>query len=321
MAGLEQGQVLGAVEGMRFRLLAKYGVMCAVGALGALMTPSASACSTIAPPPALNGYPSDGATDVPTDVVPFYKSIYSTSLNDATFSLTSATGEAMVARATTAQLDTYELRFEQELQPNTTYTLVTDVPDPVAEAQVRSLSLTFTTGGGPVSTAPAKPEGSLQHYQFASQPRSSCSPSGQGTCVAVSGLPVESSEIDEFGQDNSVSLYTEPWFTNLSGINQGTNFRCVKLRTRAPNATYSEPLVLCGEGAPLITIRGSENIACTSQGITQDGLPIMNVGAGGGCSLALHDKRSAHEAFGALLALAMLARFRKSRRERPTNPE
>ncbi len=57
---------------------------------------------------------------------------------------------------------------------------------------------------------------------------------------------------------NGRILRREPWFSDLTGLVSGTGAPCVKLRTRAANATYSSPVVLCGTGLPLFTIRGSE---------------------------------------------------------------
>jgi len=218
--------------------------------------------------------------NVPTDVVPFYdaSSAPQSDLESAEFTLTSAPGDTLTAQPARAQLNTTELTIERALQPNTTYTLVAKLSKPSGPDYVESLSLTFTTGAGPVSAPPAPPQGFLRHYRFAEPPHSSCGPWEEGTCVALTaGLPVEEIEVDEFGQDDQWTyLRREPWFIDLTGINQGTNFRCVKLRTRAPNAVYSSPLVLCGADAPLFTLRGSTNIECTAQGLTQDGALVTN---------------------------------------------
>jgi len=327
--------------------------------LGLAGTRTAAACSTLPPASALRGYPSDGEVEVPTNVVPFYDaaSAYGTPLEHATFTLTSSAGESLTAQAARAQVATTELTIESELQPNTSYTLVASFDEPAGPDFVETLTLAFTTGAGPASSAPpAPPRGFLRHYLFADQPRSSCSPSEQGTCVAVSaGLPVEATNVDDVGQENSLKfLYRESWFTDLSGITQNTNFRCVKLRTRGANAVYSEPLVLCGADAPLFAIRGSENIGCTPQGLTQDGALVTSSagaaqggagqgGAGGSpsasgaagagmggadqvgapaspsakssaCNLAPGRKSSSNPALGALLALALATLF--SRRAR-----
>lgn len=242
----------------------------------ALFERSAQACSIAAPPPALSGSPSQGDVDVPTDVVPFYE-LYAAGIDNpqqASFQLKSAAGDAIALRAEQTHVWTFALVPEQPLQPQTAYTLSATVPASVNGGETTLLQLTFTTGNGPVATTPEPPQGSLQHYRFSQPAQSSCSPARSGTCVAItSGFPVEATDVDEFGQALSSYLYRGPWFTNLSGIDQGTNFTCVRLRTRAPNGAYSTPVDLCGAGAPLLTLSGSEDIACTAAGITNDELP------------------------------------------------
>jgi hypothetical protein len=276
--------------------------------------------------------------EVPTDVVPFYDASNVSDLVLADFTLTSSAGDAIVAQAAARQLYTVDLELEKTLQPNTTYTLVASLDAP--SGYHLTDSVTFTTGAGPASAVPAPPQAFLQHYQF-DQPRaSSCSPMAEGTCVAVTGgLAIEETPLDEFGQEwRSVYLHRGPWFTNLSGINQGTGLRCVKLRTRGANAVYSSPVELCGAEAPLFTLRGSERIACTSQGMTQDGAlvtasrggPEGSAGSSGteidsppgsapgtaGCSMTPLSRASASSALSALFALALAARFRRARRAR-----
>src|SRR6478752_7879491 len=330
------------------------GAACAALVLGVLGTLPAAACLGVAPPPALIGYPSDGDVEVPTDVVPFYDLSYPLSaLTSADFTLSSSAGDAIGLQSATAQRNILDLTLGKTLEPNTTYTLSATLQHVEGGSDVVD-TVTFTTGAGPVSGLPAPPQAFLQHYQFGQPLASSCSPWAEGTCVAVSdALPIEETSIDEFGQEDfTVYLHQKPWFTDLSGINQGTPFRCVKLRTRAANATYSAPLVLCGADAPLFTLRGSERIACTSQGLTQDdalvtasaggpsgssagsggaaqaGAPAGSAGAApagapelpsqkaSACSLGSPSKSSASPALGALFALALVARFRRTRRAR-----
>jgi hypothetical protein len=321
----------------------------AVLAIGVFDNRTASACSWITPPPALRGYPSDGAEGVPTDVVPFFSN--EVDLRDATVILTSAAGDAIAARLASAQQAIIEVTFEKALQPNTTYTLVAKLGRPAGPESVESLSLSFTTGAGPVSAVPAPPEANFHSYRFGHRV-SNCSEM-EGTCVAVtSALPVEATVTDAAGNHSEyVHLRSEPWFSDLMGTSD-----CLKLRTRAPNATYSLPIVLCGEDVPPFTICGSERILCTSEGITHDGallpaaaggsngfsagaacpkeaggMATSNAGQGGssadaaragapgsplevsgGCNLAFHHERSTNSALAALLALAWFARFKRS---------
>lgn len=260
-------------------------------ALGSLAPRAASACSTVGPPIALSGYPNDGDVEVPTDVVPFYDSspFYSWGVSITQLMLTSSAGDSTSVVASEGHLNTEELTLGKTLQPDTEYTLVVNLSQSSNANVPKSLTLTFTTGAGPESAAPPAPEAFLQHYQLAQPPLSSCSPWAHGTCVALSpGFVVEQTYIDEFGQEpDPASLHGEPWFIDLAGIDQGTNYRCVKLRTRGRNAVYSSPRVLCGADAHLFSIRGSENIGCTAQGLTQDGALVSSAaGAANGAPTA-----------------------------------
>ena len=223
---------------------------------------------------------------MPTDVVPFYEAWPDSlaSLGSAEFTLSSAAGETIAAQPAGGLEYATQLKIEHALQPNTTYTLVAKLAQPSEPDFIDTLSLTFTTGGGPVSAPPAQPQAFLGHYRFAEQPSSSCSPLRYGTCVAVTaGLPVEETEIDEAGQEIGFAyLRREPWFTDLTSLSQGAGTRCVKLRSRGANAVYSSPLVLCGTDAPLFTLRGSEDIGCTAQGLTQDGAVVTSSAGGAG---------------------------------------
>jgi hypothetical protein len=123
------------------------------------------------------------------------------------------------------------------------------------------------------------------------------------------GFPVEATHVDEFGQEStSVYLHREPWFDNLSGIDQGTNFRCVRLRARAPNGMLSDPVDLCGSDAPLVELDGGDNIGCTSAGLTQDGEVVE---PGCACNFAARGGGAGNIALASLLALGLLARRRR----------
>jgi hypothetical protein len=263
--------ITGRSRGLRPGGKSAVALACAVGAF--LGHRTASACSTTPPPPALVGSPSDGDVEVPTDVLPFYDSTAAEiqDLTQVEFSLTSSTGDSIGIKANATYQGTFELTPDHPLEPSTKYTLL-------ATLAGATPSVAFTTGSGPVSSAPLPPSARLQHYQFGQPLQNDCSPWAAGTCVAVAnGLPVEAVDIDQLGQDAPFRyLYTTSWFENLSGIDQGTPDVCVRLRSRAANGTFSTPVVLCGAGAPLSTIRGSEQIACTPNGITQDGALVVD---------------------------------------------
>lgn len=228
---------------------------------------SARACSTAPSPAALVGYPGDGETNVPTDVVPFYNIAIARIADVATaqFALTSAAGDTMAVQAELSHAWHVDLVPVEPLQPNTSYRIGLSLPDGESVSGV-----SFTTSAGPFQGVPAPPTASLQHYQFASSvPYSSCSPSRTGTCVALSkGLPVEMTHLWNGNADHYVYLYEGSVFANLSGIDQGTPFDCIRLRSRAPNRVYSAAVQLCRDDGPLVTLT-SDEITCTAEGLMQ----------------------------------------------------
>jgi hypothetical protein len=269
----------------------------------------------VGPPLALLGYPEDGAVGVPTDVIPLYEApslgYADPEVTGPAFRLRRADGEEIPLVPSAPY--TWNMAFapEAELAPNTAYVFEATVrahPD----AEPTYLSAAFTTGDG--RAAPPLPVrgASIQHYSvdLDGEPYSTCGAELHGTCVIVPpGSFVATSYVDSFDQEGSYRyLYREPFLTNLSGIDQGTNFKCVRLRTRAPNGAESEPVELCGANAPLREFSGSnEDVRCGPSGVTFEGE------SGGGCTIAPSGAR--HDAvwwsFGALLAAA--AGFRRRR--------
>jgi MYXO-CTERM domain-containing protein len=289
-------------------------------------SPSASACSMPWPPPALDGYPADGATGVPTDVVPVYESIQ---LGDPAlggpipFVLRDAQGTQIPLVMSAPYTWYVALTPRTELEPNTTYTLEASVTSRGTPTSIVVVTASFTTGDGPASS-PEPTNGALLEHFTAHGAVSSCDATPQGTCVA---LPPEAfvtaSFVDEFGQEHPPDLYRGPTFTNLSGVNQGTNFRCVRLRSRAPNGAESAPVELCGDGAPFYDYDGSSNaVACTPAGLTfggktpEDASGVSRHGAGDSCSVQRGPARPS-PAWLTLLGLAGLAMKRRRRRSRP----
>ena len=300
----------------KVRFAARVAGLCAALVLTYFEQRTASACSVFQAH-TLSGFPNDGDTAVPTDVVPFYDlSLASEQLTEAHVTLTSDRGEVREVAVAKTRPGTVELQLDTALEPNTEYTLAANLPVLSGSPELIE-SLTFTTGAGPLTVPPGPPEAFLQHYSIAESPQNSCSPSPHGTCVAVpAGLTIEETLIDEFGQESPAPLHANAWFNDLSGIDQGTNFRCVKLRTRAANATYSEPVVLCGANAPLLSIKGSENIACTAHGITLDDRLVSPPAPDMATSCSFTSRRSGSGAavLSALLGLALLTGVRRTLR-------
>jgi len=285
----------------------------------------ASACQWPSPPPALVGGPADGETDVPIDVVPFYDAlrmgiglaIQSSEPPAAQFVLISPSGDEI--RTSVARSHVWTLQFtpEKQLEPNTTYTLRGTWP-----AQTFDASLVFTTGAGPLAALPPAPVARLQHYQFVDTPLSSCSPARTGSCISFAvGLPVEATPIESardagFGFGPQAYLFHDPFFFDLAGIMQGTPADCMRLRTRAPNGRMSDPTMLCrGDGSLLALIR-SDKIACTPQGLTQDG-ELIDPSQGCSCTLGA-GKHGGETVSGSLAAGLFLGLARRRRRPHHT---
>jgi hypothetical protein len=204
------------------------------------------------------------------------------------------------------------------------------------EGNAVSFTQSFTTGSGPALAAPPPPVASLRHYRLHEPAVSSCdSPILTGTCVSVdAGTLFQASYIDEFGQEHGVyddngvltgaSLYAGSFFANLSGIDQGTNFECVRLRSRGVDGSLSEPLTLCGDDAPLYEIAGWPTLRCTTQGLTRDGALVLasdpiDPSSAGGCTVAGERAPSSGGWF-MLAAVAAACRWRPSRRVRAPRP-
>lgn len=244
-------------------------LLCISLGLAAAAPKSAHACLTLPPPPALVGYPAEGQADVPTDVVPFY-SIFDAGISDvamAQFELTSSEGAVIAVQAKQLYAWHAELLPSEPLQPNTEYRVEVSLPN---GESVRGVS--FRTGAGPFEGKPPPPNASLQHYQFAPDViQTSCSPSQTGTCVALAGAwPTEVTDLWNGNANETVYLYEGSFFTNLSGLDQGTPFDCVRLRSRAPNGVYSTPVELCRGDGPLLILTGNDRITCTAEGLQQE---------------------------------------------------
>jgi len=278
----------------------------------------ARACSTSLPPATLVGYPMNGDADVPVDVVPVYDGpaahiLEATGTGNASFVLRSASGALIEVTPVRNFQWSIELIPERELEPNTAYTIEATIEADNGGPTV--VAAGFRTGAERAAAPSVPTDAFLEHYRFPKGIGNSCSREPTGTCVAFTGAPIAASFIDEFNQEHTPAyLFSHPTFTNLSGIDQGTNFSCIKLRGRAKNGVLSEPVELCGAGAPLVELE-SDHVACTAQGVIGD----SGDGASdsGGCSVAAPNapRRAALGSLVFAMALAsVLARRRIARR-------
>jgi hypothetical protein len=189
-------------------------------------------------------------------------------------------------------------------------------------------TLTFTTGAGVLTEQPQPPDAVLTHFELANDLSSRCGPLKTGTCVSVAddNAWLDYAFIDEFDQRQPPESAHGSFYADLSGIEQGTNFKCVSIRTRALNATYSAPVELCGADAPLVKLSklgDTARITCTNAGLGWSnatgnegharGTDSTLSSSSGGCAVARPAAPASGRALGrlgigALLALGLLCR-------------
>jgi hypothetical protein len=234
----------------------------------------ASACGPL--PPSLSGRPSDGDTNVPTDVIPIYyedsASFDVNRLPASHFVLTSPTGEVIETTPTHRDISIFELRPERTLSPNTKYSLRGTWTVP-ASAENRNgtttESLVFTSAEGPYGKVPAAPVAGVQHYLLNDIDHKLL---GAGSCIFYQGNLLIEATFFAAGKgadaESAPRLYFGAFYDNLSGIMQDTDYDCVRLRSRAPNGDLGAPTVLCRKDGPLLTLTQEIDAPpCTSEGI------------------------------------------------------
>lgn len=289
-------------------------VMIFVGAARA-----ARACTTLRPPPVLTGIPADGASAVPTDVRPFFDAgaawLDDDQAQAPAFQLASSSGETVPVTYQRTYSATFELIPASPLAPLTTYTLSGHWTSSISPDTAIDVHISFTTAAGPLAEPPAPPVASMQHYAMA-EPVSTCAPYPHGSCIYFqAGTVLEATYLDGLGQSHFPEVHTGPFLTNLSGVDQGTDFQCVSLRTRASNGTLSDPISLCGADSQTLNLSGNGTLACTTQGISYTGGQIA-VSSPAGCALAGEAAPRSWPAAGLLLAAHLFVRAIRSRRNR-----
>jgi hypothetical protein len=315
-----------------FRGWMRWGMLAGVLAVGVTATEVADACTFPRLPPQLDGYPGDGAVDVPIDVVPFYDAGAAwlgwdeRGLQGGTLTLRDPNGTEVPITIQDPHTRTLTLVPDAELQPNAHYSLELAASDAGNEAV--SMILEFETGTHRAA-APEPPPAFLQHYEFLDSREPACASNWRrGTCLAFpDGVTVVGTYTDAdgtpWGSFNG-ELWTKPTFVDLTGIDQGTPYECVELRTRAANGTFSEPTRLCGADAAFFALDGNDGAVCTPEGISFQSRLVTNpapldgarpVGPGWGCSVTGSGKSAnTRIPWLMLLAGAGLIRGRKSRR-------
>jgi hypothetical protein len=117
----------------------------------------------------------------------------------------------------------------------------------------------------------------MLHYH-AEMNGSTCDPGPDGSCLFFpSGTAVVITQPEDSSPASRLTF--DPWWENLSGVNQGTPFTCVTLRARAVDGTLSDPVDVCRDDAETVNIPTSFGIMCTENGIF---VPPMGTGGSGG---------------------------------------
>lgn len=237
----------------------------------------AAACTYAEPPPALHGVPSDGQQDVPTDVAPAYslgRLQGAPEDSPGLFSLREAGGDEVTVTTRRIGGNYAELIAASPLRPFTDYVVEAQVSDSLG-APV-SLSLTFTTGAGPLARAPDAPAIFGQHFALAPGVEWTSCDLDEGICLALpKGHLYEMSLVGGYVGETKYLLdapYANTW-TGLPGL------ECFEFRQRAMNGSYSAPVRVCLDDMPSYELAGDASMDCTPDGIVHAGALVTEAPA------------------------------------------
>lgn len=246
-------------------------------------TERALACTFPPSPSALVGIPAAGESNLPTDLVLVYskgeaKLFDEQQISLALFELSSSSGATVALTPRLTFVAHFELVPETELEPSTEYTLRATLPPETSGQPSVPTSLSFTTGEGPLTDPPAAPDVKIQHYHSTDDSVTSCDPGLDGSCVFVgSQSPVVLSHPESSPNEY---LAFGAWWENLTGVNQGTPYACMTVRSRSADGALSDSVEICRDDAETVTIPDVTGLNCTERGFEHNGVPIA--GAGGG---------------------------------------
>jgi len=229
----------------------------------------------------LRGIPAEEQTDVPTDVVPAFDAErlglgFVRGSNDLTFTLRLASGDPVQLTPDEFANGQYlVVRPARELEPNTPYVLALHVAPLSPDEDAQDLSVSFSTGAGPLDSVAQPISGSVQHW-WAREGGGEDFP-GEGTCVGIAGNdlvearfldPDDASGAPSVSDSPYAGLHVGPFLANLGDGASGYQAPCIRLRRRAINDTFSEPTVTCGTYAPIYVIGqgGEASSKCTESG-------------------------------------------------------
>lgn len=282
-----------------------------------LQAESANACTPSPPgPPELVGFPVDGVF-ASADVVP----MYDTHLANMTASASSSkfvlrTGDTAIPLAPEYPYPSvFTLRPPQPLQMGASYVLEATLPARTTGTVTRTVTFTASGFMGPTPPGGLRgPEAAfLQNFHLFGA-IDSCDPL-PGTCVAIpSGWSVVVTPANALGQEGEgADLWTKSRFRLLNrGTIQGLPADCLTLRGRVMNGWLTNPVLRCASTAPTLIVNAETNLACTSEGITENGRVVPPER---GCSMSPSTAGSGAAALtGLLLSFAALRLKRRSKR-------
>jgi hypothetical protein len=236
------------------------------------------ACSYAVDSTALRATPAAGSDDVPTDVAILLDLSWanldnSLPLPEGFATLRKPDGEVVPSSVERVAIWHAEVRPAAVLEPDTSYELIVQMPN--YDGAIVPKTARFSTGAGPLDVELEPPVAALQHWVFAPDVElNSCSPGNVGTCVALpAGEFVEWTFLLADRTDPQMGTYLSegPFTTDITADTSSHPYRCLRLRRRAANGSYSEPTVLCGADAPTVELAGS--FTCGPRGIVQPDLP------------------------------------------------
>lgn len=307
--------MLDGMSGGRGRSLVALAAVACVLAVPAWVQ-RARACGFV--PTLRMGYPAAGATDVPTNVVPWVWGDVGT--ERVRITLTDSMGAevpAIVVRLEGYVLgDYFEIRPRAELAPNSFYDVLIDG----VETENGDGYFRFTTGPGPATgTPPAL--GALSMQVVDNSTMSSC---GDDTFACVASTYAGVVQVTVTRDSGAVEARL------LAPVNGAVRYArtaaaaddpfCVELRARDVAGRLGEPATICSEDVPSFEVSTTSAVTCAGERLVAEGRyldqPRRPHGDGGGCSTAGTDPPTG--TWWLLIAGALVLALRSRGRIRPS---
>lgn len=266
------------------RVTFRFALFSVCASLLPLALPAPGRACFIVPTYKWDGYPADGATDVPLDValIQWTRQGHNTispalappgaapvfELPEVT--LTSESGDNVPLRR-----DRGQIIPQQPLAPRTRYTLLIkalklNTPAPLPPFEGKDLTMSFTTGDSVYSGDIDAPIASVSSYE--AHKITSCDPAERASCVSLEdddyyAWRVEGQEIGGFTRGS--------FFVTNTRL---PAFDCLELRRRAPNGQLGPAITICHDDGPSYNLdrvpsraTRASPLGCGPRGLTSDG--------------------------------------------------